>query len=215
MTNRINCHIGLALLVFTSNGLAADIYWSVADDRTERFASQPLDATYRLYRKAEHESAIARPTLGREDAQRNSLQRKAVARIVDQIAQRHGVDRDLVMAVIAVESSFNPMARSRKGAIGLMQLMPRTAADYGVSDRADPAQNIEAGTRYLRDLLAKNGGKLVLAIAAYNAGHAAVERHGGRIPPYRETMLFVPAVLAKLQLLRGARVDDTGRNNDE
>ena len=97
-------------------------------------------------------------------------------------AQRHGLDPNLVLAVVGVESAFQPDAVSNKGAQGLMQLMPGTARDLGVTDALDPAQNLDGGTRYLRMLMSRYGGDLGKALAAYNAGPGAVKRHGG-VPP--------------------------------
>ncbi len=110
-------------------------------------------------------------------------------------SRRHGLDRKLVQAVIQVESGYNHRARSRKGAIGLMQLMPETALELGVSDSYDPESNIRGGTLYLRRLLDLFSGDLKLALAAYNAGPTAVRRYGG-IPPYQETQDYVRRVLA-------------------
>jgi soluble lytic murein transglycosylase-like protein len=109
-------------------------------------------------------------------------------------AQRHGLDPNLVLAVVAVESGFQPDAVSNKGAQGLMQLMPATARELGVADALDPAQNLDGGTRYLRMLVAQYGGDLGKALAAYNAGPGAVKRHGG-VPPYRETHHYIDRVL--------------------
>jgi len=109
-------------------------------------------------------------------------------------AQRHGLDPNLVLAVVAVESGFQPGAVSNKGAQGLMQLMPATARELGVADALDPAQNLDGGTRYLRMLVAQYGGDLGKALAAYNAGPGAVKRHGG-VPPYRETHHYIDRVL--------------------
>lgn len=111
-------------------------------------------------------------------------------------AAREGVDPALVEAVVAIESAFNPRAVSRKGAMGLMQLMPQTASRYGVSDPFDPEANLTGGIRHLRDLLHRFGGDLRYALAAYNAGETAVLTHGG-IPPYRETRDYVRLVLAR------------------
>jgi soluble lytic murein transglycosylase-like protein len=102
---------------------------------------------------------------------------------------------ELVRAVIVVESAFNPRALSKRGAQGLMQLRPSTARRYGVSDAFDPEQNIMAGAHYLRDLMARFGNDLELALAAYNAGEDAVERYGRSIPPFSETRLYVPNVM--------------------
>jgi soluble lytic murein transglycosylase-like protein len=116
-------------------------------------------------------------------------------------AHRHRVDAGLVRAIIDVESGFRPRAVSPKGAMGLMQLMPTTAAELGVTDPFDPEQNVDGGVRYLRALLTRYGGDQRLALAAYNAGSAAVERHGG-IPPYSETRSYVKKVLARYRKVR-------------
>jgi hypothetical protein len=112
-------------------------------------------------------------------------------------ALKHGLDEKLITGVIAVESNFNPRAVSRKQAQGLMQLIPQTAARYSVANIFDPAQNIDAGTHYLKDLLEKYRGNLSLALAAYNAGPEMVERYGG-IPPFPETQKYVKQITARL-----------------
>jgi soluble lytic murein transglycosylase-like protein len=121
---------------------------------------------------------------------------------IDTIARRHGVDPLLVRAVIRVESNFDPRAVSPKGAAGLMQLMPETAMRYGVDNRFDPAQNVDGGVRYLRDLMAMFDGNLSLALAAYNAGEGAVLKYGRRIPPYPETQQYVVWVRSFYDQLR-------------
>lgn len=115
--------------------------------------------------------------------------------IIRGAAERHEVDPNLVRAVIGRESGFRTRAVSRAGAVGLMQLMPDTAEALGVSDAFDPAQNVEAGTRLLRRLIDRYGGRLDLALAAYNAGPAAVDACGD-VPPYAETQAYVRDVLA-------------------
>ncbi|MDP4028701.1 MAG: lytic transglycosylase domain-containing protein [Gallionella sp.] len=120
------------------------------------------------------------------------------APLVAEAAQTYRIDAALLHAVISAESGYNPVAVSRKGAAGLMQLMPETARRYGVENSFDPAQNIRGGAQYLGYLLQLFGNNTELALAAYNAGENAVIRHGYSIPPYRETLGYVPKVL-KLQ----------------
>jgi soluble lytic murein transglycosylase-like protein len=114
---------------------------------------------------------------------------------IESAARATHVPAALIRAVISAESSFNPYALSATGAVGLMQLMPDTAARYGVTNRLDPSQNILGGARYLKDLLRLFGNNMSLTLAAYNAGEGAVMKHGRRIPPYPETVAYVPKVL--------------------
>src|SRR5947199_10451762 len=113
--------------------------------------------------------------------------------LVEAAAARYKVDADLITSVIAVESNFDPKAVSRKKARGLMQLLPETAARLGVRNIEDPQENIDAGTRYLRDLLQKYSNNLVLALAAYNAGPERIQQYG-RVPPFPETISYVRRV---------------------
>jgi soluble lytic murein transglycosylase-like protein len=117
--------------------------------------------------------------------------------LVQEAAKKEGVSSDLVAAVIARESAAKPCAVSPKGAQGLMQLMPAVASDFGVTDAFDARQNIEAGTRLLKQLLTKYGGDVSLALGAYNAGSARVDREGG-IPPIPETINYVQDILSKV-----------------
>ncbi|HTP68599.1 MAG TPA: lytic transglycosylase domain-containing protein [Dongiaceae bacterium] len=122
-----------------------------------------------------------------------SLDRDGVEKLVREAAERHNVDPALVRAVIETESHWNSSAFSRKGAIGLMQLIPTTAQRFGATDAFNPKQNIDAGVRYLRTLLERYNGNLDLALAAYNAGEGAVDRAHG-IPSFRETRNYVQRV---------------------
>jgi soluble lytic murein transglycosylase-like protein len=117
-------------------------------------------------------------------------------------SDRHSVDADLIRAVIKVESDFNSSARSHKGAMGLMQLMPDTARLHNVLDVYDPSSNVDGGVRHLKLLLGRYQGNLELSLAAYNAGAGAVEKHGG-IPPFAETRDYVRRVLNYYQTYRG------------
>lgn len=131
----------------------------------------------------------------RTDPRMRSANQKRFSPLVEQAARDHEIDQGLLHAVITVESGYDPHAVSRKGAVGLMQLMPDTARRYGVRNLRDPAQNIQGGARYLRDLMGKFDNDLTLTLAAYNAGEEAVAQYGNRIPPYRETLNYVPKVL--------------------
>lgn len=176
---------------------AANVYASMEADGSMRYATQALDSSYRLVFREDGEP-IRNAAPGRTRSGGPAAEK--LRPMIDRIARRHGVDASLVHAVIAVESGYRTDAKSAKGAQGAMQLMPDTAKRYGLSDsRAlrDPERNIDAGVRHLKALLARHNGNTPLALAAYSAGSRAVERHGNRIPPYSETMLYVPAVLAK------------------
>ena len=128
--------------------------------------------------------------------------RRALDQIIEEAAAAHGVSAHLVRAVVEAESGFNPWAVSPAGALGLMQLMPATAALLGVSDALDPRQNVFGGAKYLSQLLDRFDGNVALALAGYNAGPTKVARHRG-IPPYRETRGYVIKI-------RGLLAETTG-----
>ena len=121
------------------------------------------------------------------------------------LSQKHNVDPYLVKAVIKAESDFNPDAVSPKNAQGIMQLIPSTASDYGVSDPFDARENIEGGVKYLKDLLEYFEGDVELSLAAYNAGQGAVIKHGFTIPPYPETAKYITKVLKYYKMLKADR----------
>lgn len=129
------------------------------------------------------------------------MRREQLGPLVTAAARAHDLPEALLAAVIEIESNFNVAAVSAKGALGLMQLMPQTARQLGVADARDPAANIDGGARYLKQLLGRFGNNLPLALAAYNAGPAAVLR-SGNIPQFAETQLYVPRVIARYHRLQ-------------
>jgi len=158
-------------------------------------------------------SAIIRPTLLTFDSASTSLETSTslhgfttgdsqIDSYITQAATNNGVDPLLVYSIMHQESSFKLRATSPKGARGLMQLMPGTAARYGVTNIFDPKQNIEGGARYMRFLLDRFEGDLSLALAGYNAGEGAVEKYGWRIPPYSETQEYVRRISRRYNLMR-------------
>jgi hypothetical protein len=157
------------------------VYGYVDADGTAHFTDAPTKAQYRWL-----------PAFGLPPGA--NLERGQYAELVDAIAADNGVDPALVRAIIRTESNFEKRAVSRKGAQGLMQLMPGTAGQYAVGNAFDPAENIRGGVRHLRSLQDRFPGQLHLAIAAYNAGEGAVSRYKG-IPPYAETRQYVARVL--------------------
>jgi soluble lytic murein transglycosylase-like protein len=136
---------------------------------------------------------LAAGTQQRRGATQSPLPSDRLERLVREAAERNRLDPALVKAVVGAESGGNPGAVSRKGALGLMQLIPTTAERFGVDNPFDPAQNVEGGARYLRSLLDRYNGNLDMSLAAYNAGETAVERSGG-VPNYRETRAYVRKV---------------------
>lgn len=179
---------------------ATDIYRSIDENGLERYASSPLDQTYTLYLKAEDSNVEQLPKI-KLSPQRLARLHQCLPQVAHYAAQ-YQLDLGLVLALIDVESRFNPQAKSAKGATGLMQLMPNLAAQYGVRKIDDIEQNLNAGMHYLSDLQRQHDGNIALMLAAYNAGNRAITRHGKRIPPYKETMLYVPQVLMSLQATR-------------
>ena len=182
----------VATLCVTATGLAAE---SGPLASPEYRLSVETPAAFRLPVK---ELNVPAPEPRKEFAAAPRLADRPFAKMIEGAAREAALDPALVHAVISVESGYNPAARSPKGALGLMQVMPETASRYGVRNAArSPEANLKAGTLYLSDLLQLFDSRIDLALAAYNAGENAVLRYGQRIPPYRETQLYVPAVLAR------------------
>jgi hypothetical protein len=197
-------------------GARADLWGYVDDNGVAHFATEPLDSRYRLFFKGG--STLDAPGAGEraealsdEAFRRTAIYQRAVNHpnlkrllpLIERNARLQSLDPALVKAVVAVESGFDPAAVSPKGAFGLMQLLPDTAARYGVigdSKRSaeqkllDPAVNLRAGTHYLHDLIVQFADDVSLALAAYNAGEQAVLHYGSRIPPFAETQEFVRLV---------------------
>ena len=158
--------------------------------------AQEAPSAYRL--RAENPRAFRLAAPEPATPSRPALPGRPFAELIDHAAREASLDPALVHAVIHVESRYNPAARSPKGALGLMQVLPATAARYGVADATRSVKaNLSVGTRYLRDLMSQFDDRLELVLAAYNAGENAVVRYGQRIPPYPETQRYVPAVLEK------------------
>lgn len=179
-----------ATLMLLSLGLLdawADIYKYVDEHGHVHLSDRRLGPGYRLMVT---DYAVGSGTPWRY----RSADKEQFAPIIVRTAQRYRLEPSLIHAVIAAESGYDPNAVSKAGAVGLMQLMPATAARYGVKDRRDPAQNIQGGAHYLSDLL-RRFKNLSLALAAYNAGEGAVIDHGHRIPPFHETQDYVRKVI--------------------
>jgi soluble lytic murein transglycosylase-like protein len=192
----------LILAVVAAPGLVrADVYSFTGADGIAHFSNVPSDSRYQLLIATPSE-AVAGAATSIKDHSINWLARSAqYDGVITGAAKAATIQAALVRAVIVVESGFNPRAVSKKGAIGLMQLQPATARRYGVKNIYDPEQNVRAGAHYLSDLLARFDSNLELALAAYNAGEEAVERYGRHVPPFRETLAYVPSVMKVYQRL--------------
>jgi soluble lytic murein transglycosylase-like protein len=176
----------------------ADIFAFTDSQGVTHFSNVPSDTRFKLLIAAPPDPAApVAPGRSVDWLARSAQYDQAIAGA----AKANTIQAALVRAVIVVESGFNPRAVSKKGAVGLMQLQPATAKRYGVKNIYDPEQNIRAGAHYLSDLLTRFDSNLELALAAYNAGEQAVERYGRHVPPFRETMSYVPSVMRVYQRL--------------
>lgn len=160
----------------------ADIYRYIDKDGVAHYTDAPSSSSYQVYIRE------SRPSKGMGNFSHS------YDTIIQKAQGKYGIDFSLIKAVIQAESSFNPRAVSKKGAKGLMQIMPGNYHSLSVSDPFDPSQNIMGGTQYLKQLLKRYDHKLTLALAAYNAGPEAVDRYG-TIPPYKETQDYVQKVI--------------------
>jgi soluble lytic murein transglycosylase-like protein len=176
----------------------ADVYSYTDANGVAHFSNVPADSRFQLLIASPTDGVAASPKEKSIDWLARSAQYDGV---ISGAAKAATIQAALVRAVIVVESGFNPRAVSKKGAIGLMQLQPATARRYGVKNIYDPEQNVRAGAHYMSDLLARFDSNLELALAAYNAGEEAVERYGRHVPPYRETLAYVPSVMKVYQRL--------------
>jgi soluble lytic murein transglycosylase-like protein len=201
------------ILLTLAAAAQADIYRCTGEDGVPLFTNIPNDRRCMVVIKAKNAvpDPVAALVLDRSARRISKVTRERYEEHVQAAAREHQVDAALIHAVISAESAYNPLARSTKGARGLMQLIPETGARYGATNLLDPKQNIDAGTRYLKDLMAMFGNDLKLAIAAYNAGEGAVQRYG-TIPPYAETRNYVPKVLAYYKRYRDAAMATAGRS---
>jgi hypothetical protein len=201
--------VALALASAPRPAGAADIYRCPAPDGGWHFTNVPTRDGCQTVIKVREEPKPAPPTPALEQAAAKIGRATGLMRyrgLIDEAAKKHRLEPALIKAVMHAESNFDPRATSRKGALGLMQLMPTTARSYGIADVLDPAANINGGAKHLRVLLDRYGERnLELVLAAYNAGEEAVERHGRQVPPYAETQGYVRAVLRHLEGYRANR----------
>jgi hypothetical protein len=182
----------LSLGVIAPPARAGSMYQFEDDQGVVHYTNVPGDPRYNFVRK-DPEPTAARPAAEGGGAPSSGV--RAFASLIQATSERYGVDTRLIEAIVQTESAGNPMAVSPKGARGLMQLMPERAALLGVRDSFNPSQNVDGGVRHMRDLLQGFSGDVTLALAAYNAGEAAVRSYGG-VPPFAETREYVRRVRA-------------------
>ena len=208
---------GACMLIIACHAREANAeLWGYVDEAgVPHFATERVDDRYQLFFKGRTSLDAKRDDPSSQEArdvfEQSPLYRRVIAHpnvrrfasMIERNAEASALDPALVKAVIAVESAFEPSAVSPKGAVGLMQVLPTTAARYGLSERRgvtvaqqllDPGTNVRIGVRYLRDLLEIFDNDLSLALAAYNAGEESVRQSGNRIPPFRETQAYVALV---------------------
>jgi len=183
----------ITLAVGLSHSAFADIYKYVDQYGRVTLTDKPKSAEYKKLVKTWKGWEEVKSRIALKDFEKN---KKKHAATINYYADRYRLPQSLLHAVVTAESAYDADAISRAGAVGLMQLMPATAERYGVSNRRNPFDNLDGGTRYLRDLLKQFDNNLVLALAAYNAGEGAVKKYGNQVPPYKETRNYVNKVIA-------------------
>jgi soluble lytic murein transglycosylase-like protein len=179
----------------------ADVYLGWSETAVPIYSDRPREGFTRLLDTGEPPAVERASTGPANKAWREG--RRRYSPFIAQAAAENSLSPELLHAVVQVESAYDPLAISPKGAVGLMQLMPATAARMGVANRRDPLANLRGGARYLRELVTLFDGELPLVLAAYNAGEQAVQRHDRKIPPYAETQAYVRAVLRRYADLGG------------
>lgn len=198
----------IAITTATPPMANAEIFTYRSPDGTIHFSDRPKGDDWER-----HGSESASTPAAAATDMETGFSHAALNRYIEKIGKRYHLDPALIRAVIKVESDFNHLAVSHKGAMGLMQIMPGTAGYLGLENPFDPYQNVEAGTRYLREMINRFGGHLGLSLAAYNAGPGAVERHQG-IPPYQETRRYVELVTAYFYAFHAQQPDEHAEDND-
>ncbi len=185
LANTTKSNFGTLLLNPSSLNVNGNIYGNT--DSTNEINTNFSNATLL--------NAIKEVNEARKDYSTPQNSKSQLLNMINKVSKENGVDEKLVQALIRQESGFNPNATSKVGAMGLMQLMPSTAKSLGVKDPYNPIQNVEGGVKYLKSMLKKYNGNVILALAAYNAGPAAVDKYSG-VPPYKETQNYVKNILA-------------------
>ena len=189
----------LFALLFFSALTWADLYGFVDENGRAHMSTTQVDERYKLFQRSAAKPVTKKQTVVVVEPKMPKVSQRTIKlynKQIVKVAKKYGIEPALVHAVILAESQYNADAISRRGAIGLMQLMPDTAERYKVSDAFDANQNIRGGAQYLRDLIKLFDGDVELAVAAYNAGEGAVIRAGYKIPPYSETKQYVPKVMS-------------------
>ena len=216
--------VALTALLVIAQPARADIWGYVDEHGVAHLSDSQVNTRYFLFKKEAPrpviEAYVAPPlpvtfTSGTTLANRPFIVispaiRAQFAPLIARVASEFKLDASLIHAIVTVESGYNPQAKSPAGAIGLMQLMPGTAARFGVTDIWDPLQNLQGGARYLRVLLGMFNNNLDLVLAAYNAGEGAVMQAGNKIPNYAETKNYVPSVLTQYERYRSPNAATLG-----